>query len=830
MKHKQFLALLSLPLVLASCGGNSSSSPAASSSETSASSSAAPSSESSSAPSSSAAPSSSSSSSSEEPPSPYVEKDINIKMTSHFGEHFGQDEIEDTCFYSDRWFLGDSYQKDYGLALASAYTGGMSYATNVDETGNKIASFLEAAGYSTIQRNRYYAENVKLQDSLGVIVGKKAFVDTAGKEYTLLAVFPRNAGYGAEWKGDFNLGTEGMHKGFQEARDEMLRFVKYYIDTNHIAGNLKIWSAGYSRGAASASLFGGYLTDNQAYLGDAVTLSPHDLYVYTIGTPNYMPKGLAKSAVLSVSGPREREGYIDTNVPAYAYEGEGTIDPTAESYHCIHNFAAVGDYVTKMPSNDMGFFRYGQTEDVVYGSDEMREELKKYSVSTADSFAKKNFATEVPVQTVLLRKILEDPTLIFTGPTKDTERKQSADAVLNERIDALLKLGESREDRDAISQYLGNAGGIFGVDGQGFTDGIRSSNIGAIVKTVLWNYLAYSEDKFSISGAQVLASILTQLFAEDPASTNYTDQQFLSDLLDYLINDYQTAVKAQTRAVLLSNVIPAPYGQLYLDVLGYAKTKKMTAHNFDELFLLLSSYITDNKENETVLNLVETLAKAIPEQYAPMIPTMLSNLTGKSYDDSELYPDTLSKIKASMLDTFYCCVNGATVDSEEKTPGEVRYMMFTLSAMAASIAASIPDTITNLVFNGAYDSAETQVEKDPAPLADFVEAVLSLALPKKEDSTRMTIEEAANQSLSDLILSGKTEKNGAFVEALAAKPETFRSVLFALLFNPGEEYSFQSDVDNAYQIVTTLQFVFPAHDQELYISYLKTKLPRAVQE
>ncbi|MBQ9457908.1 MAG: hypothetical protein IJU64_05330 [Bacilli bacterium] len=830
MKNKQFLALLSLPLVLASCGGNSSSSSAASSSEASASSSATPSSESSSAPSSSVAPSSSSSSSSEEPPSPYLEKDINIKMVSHFGEDFGQNEIEDTCFYSDRWFLGDSYQKDYGLALASAYTGGMSYATDTDETGNKIASFLEAAGYSTIQRNRYYAEGVKLQDSLGVIVGKKAFVDTAGKEYTLLAVFPRNAGYGAEWKGDFNLGTEGMHKGFQEARDEMLRFTKYYIDTNRITGNLKIWSAGYSRGAASASLFGGYLADNQAYLGDAVTLSPHDLYVYTIGTPNYMPKGLAKSAVLSVSGPREKEGYIDTNVPAYAYEGEGTIDPTAASYDYIHNFAAVGDYVTKMPSNDMGFFRYGQTEDVVYGSDEMREELKKYSASTADSFAKKNFATEVPVQTVLLREVLENPALIITGPTKDTERKQSADAVLNERIDALLKLGESREDRDAISQYLGNVGGIFGVDGQGFADGIRSSGIGAIVKTVLWNYLAYSKDKFSISGAQVLANILTQLFAEDPASTNYTDQQFLSDLLDYLINDYQTAVKAQTRAMFLKTLIPAPYGQLYLDVLDYAKTKKMTAHNFDDLFLLLSNYITDNKNStdskkkETVLNLVETLAKAIPENYRPFVLGALQTITNKDYSDSELYPDDLSKLKAEILDTFECCVVGSVVNEEPKTGGEIRYMFYQFSQLL------VTEPIWNLISNGAYDGPDTQVEKDPVPLADFVEAVLSLVLPKKEDNTRMTIEEAANQSLSDLILSGKTEKNGAFVEALAAKPETFRSVLFALLFNSGEEYNFQSDVDNAYQIVTTLQFVFPAHSQELYISYLKTKLPRAVQE
>ena len=42
------------------------------------------------------------------------------------------------------------------------------------------------------------------------------------------------------------------------ARDEVLRFVKQYIETGSIEGNLKLWIAGRSRGAAVSNLLAGF--------------------------------------------------------------------------------------------------------------------------------------------------------------------------------------------------------------------------------------------------------------------------------------------------------------------------------------------------------------------------------------------------------------------------------------------------------------------------------------------------------------------------------------------------------------------------------------------
>ena len=169
-------------------------------------------------------------------------KDVTVRMTSNFGEHIGEDEYDDNCFYSDYWFVEDSYNPNYELALMSSMAGGASYSTTADNNGGKIAKMLEDTGFSNIQKNQYYSQGVKLENSIGIIIGSKSIKNWSGKEYTLLAVFPRNAGYASEWAGNFNVGTSGIHKGFLEARDEMLRYMKSYISSNNITGDLKVWS------------------------------------------------------------------------------------------------------------------------------------------------------------------------------------------------------------------------------------------------------------------------------------------------------------------------------------------------------------------------------------------------------------------------------------------------------------------------------------------------------------------------------------------------------------------------------------------------------------
>lgn len=116
---------------------------------------------------------------------------------------------------------------------------------------------LGSMGFSDIATNEYYSR-LMLPNSVGVAIGRKT-VEAFGKTYTLLAIVPRGAGYKQEWAGDMITGGGSIHEGFLQARDEVLRFAKKYINDNGIEGDLKIWTMGHSRGAGVANLLGAFL-------------------------------------------------------------------------------------------------------------------------------------------------------------------------------------------------------------------------------------------------------------------------------------------------------------------------------------------------------------------------------------------------------------------------------------------------------------------------------------------------------------------------------------------------------------------------------------------
>lgn len=105
-----------------------------------------------------------------------------------------------------------------------------------------------------------------------------------GGSYTLIAVGVRGNNYHAEWGGNARLDAAGEHKGFALGRDQVLDYLRGYIADTGISGRVKIWIAGYSRGAAVSNMVGGAL-DNGYSLGEGVSLSPHDLYCYCYEPP-----------------------------------------------------------------------------------------------------------------------------------------------------------------------------------------------------------------------------------------------------------------------------------------------------------------------------------------------------------------------------------------------------------------------------------------------------------------------------------------------------------------------------------------------------------------
>ena len=53
-----------------------------------------------------------------------------------------------------------------------------------------------------------------------------------------------------------------------------------------VTGDLKVWIAGHSRGAAVSALTAGFLVDEGgAFLGRGVSLEPDDVFAYCSATP-----------------------------------------------------------------------------------------------------------------------------------------------------------------------------------------------------------------------------------------------------------------------------------------------------------------------------------------------------------------------------------------------------------------------------------------------------------------------------------------------------------------------------------------------------------------
>lgn len=86
-------------------------------------------------------------------------------------------------------------------------------------------------------------------DSIGVGIGSKV-ID--GK--TVLAVAINGVHYTAQFGGNFKVGEEGTHEGFQLAANKVVSFIREYIAMKSITGDVKILLTGYSRGAATSNI------------------------------------------------------------------------------------------------------------------------------------------------------------------------------------------------------------------------------------------------------------------------------------------------------------------------------------------------------------------------------------------------------------------------------------------------------------------------------------------------------------------------------------------------------------------------------------------------
>lgn len=212
---------------------------------------------------------------------------VTVRYASGHGEN--DHDYEATFTYSDELFTksGYTYRQDLaemslGLAFAAFSSKDSQYSDNYATGNRNFVSMAEQCGFENIQSNKWMFQPAET-DSIGINCASKTIRDNGGS-YTLIAVGVRGNNYHAEWGGNARLDATGEHKGFALGRDQALDYLRSYIADTGISGRVKIWIAGYSRGAAVSNMAGGAL-DNGYSLGEGVSLSPHDLYCYCYETP-----------------------------------------------------------------------------------------------------------------------------------------------------------------------------------------------------------------------------------------------------------------------------------------------------------------------------------------------------------------------------------------------------------------------------------------------------------------------------------------------------------------------------------------------------------------
>ena len=190
--------------------------------------------------------------------------------------------------FSDEYFTRSGYEYNHELAIMTMVLNQTCFAsasssTDGWDTANSNFNYLVSqCGFENIDCNADAVSHPGGETIGAYAATKPLTVD--GKDYTLIVLGVRGHNYGGEWYSNFDMGYEGDHAGFADARDKVLSFLKDYVAKYDITGPVKIWMTGYSRGAITANMVGGEL-DKGFNIGEGISFDTRDLYCYTYETP-----------------------------------------------------------------------------------------------------------------------------------------------------------------------------------------------------------------------------------------------------------------------------------------------------------------------------------------------------------------------------------------------------------------------------------------------------------------------------------------------------------------------------------------------------------------
>lgn len=518
-------------------------------------------------------------------------------------------QLQNTFLYKDSDFTKSSFIGSKSLETLSIQVAGASlswYGSEIDkyeidfsQNDYNIRDFLNKIKFNNIESNKYY-NSEKEENSVGVIIGSKTIIQD-GKEYTLLAIIPRSAGYKQEWAGNFTIGENDLHEGFKSARDEILRFTKQYIEKNNIEGSLKVWTAGYSRGAAISNMIGGFFAGGGIdYFEGKVSITPEDVYCYTIGTPNIVKNGASKNDELSVSANRLDPNYAnDTKADAFFYTKGGTVSVNDTIYNGIRNIISYEDSFSLLPPEKWGFTKYGKVIDSregLYSEEEMLNELKSiseyvYNEFTSDGKIKK-----------FNKKAFDLKSLSIINKENDISQVD----FFKERIDGMMsKIDTSKKYKEEVEDGLKSAIGTYGMLATLISDIGENNDIlnDDLIYPLVYSYLSYAS--FELQGEErafseeeaitlVIEDLLTYFTGAEINNETFTIDDFVKIVLKYLIDNENEEVSNS----VISGIVSIA-GEEYKNILDmfkiFSKDENATVEDGLKAFIRACYYGSDEE-------------------------------------------------------------------------------------------------------------------------------------------------------------------------------------------------------------------------------------------
>ena len=687
----------------------------------------------------------------------------------------------DDCFTRSS-FLGCNHLETLSIQVASAsisWYGEEEDSMELDATENahNLVQLLNNLEFEDVETNKYYTTE-KHKNSAGVAVGHKTIIAN-GQPYTLLAVIPRSAGYKEEWVGNFTIGDGDIHVGFKAARDEILRYVKKYIQDHQIEGDLKVWIAGYSRGAAISDMLGGFFTGGGIeYFGDSVSITPEDVYCYTIGTPKTIKDGLSKNIELSVSGNREESEYADdTPGEAFEYTKGGTVSVGDSIYNGLRNVISTLDSFALLPPSGWDFTHYGvdiNPDDNLSSEKEMLEELKNISKYQYNQYTEKGKLKPFKYKTFDLKtlSIVEDGGTILPSD------------FITQRLESLTKKEKTNKDfaDDDYEAALQSFGGVLGLSetflfaGDLSIDGIDTATA---AEAILFTFLAYASD----------------CVIQEGKADNEMDAAMIviSDLLSFL---FEEDIDVNTLTI-------------------------------DEFVEIITKYIS---ENEVVGDMVvSTMENNIPDNYKDMMPGMFGSFCTNSSEEFVLKDALKAFIKA--------CSLGPDPESEAynyyTTPQEVRSLLYIIVYIA--VGEKFPEIETLLKNDSSNITA-------PGLVSDFIDIMFNkIMIIKDEDGETVkeynSFAEIADDKLNCLIADvseglieqselvyGTEYKNNLqnYFDEMQNNISGVREIFSIFLFYPGDEYSAEGVVRGLVTLISNSSQIAIEHLDEIYLAKSRT--------